>query len=52
AYTVDFHQRVRAGYHALAAQEPDRWRVVDASQPWEQVQHALRQTILAALTHQ
>ncbi|MGI8928379.1 MAG: dTMP kinase [Candidatus Limnocylindrales bacterium] len=26
-----FHQRVRAGYLALAAVEPDRWRVVDGS---------------------
>jgi dTMP kinase len=28
--TVAFHNRVRQGYHQLAAQEPDRWRVVDA----------------------
>ncbi len=49
AYTVDFHQRVRAGYLTLAAQEPARWRIVDASQPWEAVQHALRQVIGAAL---
>lgn len=26
-----FHERVRAGFHALAAAEPDRWRTVDAS---------------------
>lgn len=25
------HQRVRAGYHALADAEPARWRIVDAS---------------------
>jgi dTMP kinase len=28
--TVAFHNRVRQGYHQLVAQEPDRWRVVDA----------------------
>jgi dTMP kinase len=26
-----FHERVRAGFLDLAAQEPDRWRVVDAT---------------------
>jgi len=26
-----FHQRVVAGYHALAAADPDRWVVVDGS---------------------
>jgi dTMP kinase len=26
-----FHERVRAGYLAMAAAEPDRWRVVDAA---------------------
>ena len=31
AQKVAFHQRVRAGYHALAAAEPSRWRIVDAS---------------------
>jgi dTMP kinase len=28
--TVAFHKRVRHGYYQLAAQEPDRWRVVVA----------------------
>lgn len=27
----EFHERVREGYHALAAAEPLRWRVLDAS---------------------
>ena len=29
----DFHARVRQGYLAQAAQDPDRWLVLDASQP-------------------
>jgi dTMP kinase len=49
AYTVDFHRRVRAGYLEMAQQEPDRWRVVDASQAWEVVQEMLKETILAVV---
>ncbi len=29
--TAAFHERVRAGFHAQAAADPDRWAVVDAS---------------------
>lgn len=29
-FDAAFHERVREGYLALAAQEPDRWRIVDA----------------------
>ena len=45
AFTVDFHRRVRAGYHELLKLEPKRWSVVDASQPWEAVQQDLRTVI-------
>lgn len=45
AFTVDFHRRVRVGYHELMALEPARWVVVDASQPWEAVQRDLREVI-------
>jgi dTMP kinase len=30
---VDFHRRVRAGYLKLASADPDRWAVLDATQP-------------------
>ena len=50
AYELAFHQRVRSGYLELARQEPRRWVVLDASQPREMVQSALRQVILARLT--
>jgi dTMP kinase len=46
AYTVDFHKRVRAGYLELVKQEPQRWRVVDASQKWDVVQAELRKILL------
>jgi dTMP kinase len=45
AYTIEFHQRVRAGYLEMARQEPRRWTVVDASGDWENVQEALRRVI-------
>ena len=35
--TLDFHERVRAGYRTLAEREPERWLVIDASQPSEAV---------------
>lgn len=35
-----FHERVRAGFHALAAREPERWRVIDAAQPIDAVTDA------------
>ncbi len=49
AYEVAFHQRVRRGYHRLIAEEPNRWAVIDASQPQEVVQLVLRQVILERL---
>jgi len=44
-----FHQRVRDGYLKMAAADPERWMVVDASLPeekirdiiWERVQKSL-----------
>ncbi len=49
AYEVAFHQRVRQGYHHLIAEEPQRWAVIDASQPKEIVQQAMRRVILERL---
>ncbi|NCP87846.1 MAG: dTMP kinase [Anaerolineae bacterium CG_4_9_14_3_um_filter_57_17] len=51
AYTVDFHRRVRVGYLELVTQEPQRWRVVDASRPWDVVQQSLRQEITKSAGH-
>lgn len=49
AYTVEFHQRVRAGYLELAKQEPQRWVVIDAGKEWNEVQEELRLVILGRL---
>jgi dTMP kinase len=49
AYDVEFHQRVRAGYHQLVREEPNRWVVIDANQNWESVQEDLRTVILDKL---
>jgi len=45
AESMDFHQRVRAGYLALARQDPERFRVIDAGRDEAQV----RRDILAAV---
>ncbi|HEY9721044.1 MAG TPA: dTMP kinase [Oscillatoriaceae cyanobacterium] len=42
---IDFHYRLRDGYRALAAAEPQRFVVVDANQDREAVQRALREAI-------
>ena len=49
AYTVEFHQRVHAGYLEMVKAEPDRWVVVDAGAKWDQVQDELRKAILRRL---
>jgi len=49
AYTVEFHERVRKGYHEMVKAEPNRWAVVDAGQKWEDVQEKLRKVILERL---
>lgn len=45
AYQMEFHRRVREGYHELAAQEPDRWITIDGSQKPEMVQLTIRKVV-------
>jgi dTMP kinase len=47
---IAFHERVRQGYHELAALEPQRWRVVDAERPLAVVQSDLQQIVAACLS--
>ena len=41
----DFHRRVAEGYRALAAADPDRWRVVDGSGTVEDVEALVRKAL-------
>ncbi len=41
-----FYERVRQGYHELAATEPERWVIVNANRPIEVVQADLRATVI------
>jgi len=45
AFEVEFHERVRLGYHELAQSEPERWRVIDSNQSTEMVQSNCRQVL-------
>lgn len=49
AYALDFHRRVRLGYHRLTQAEPQRWVIIDAAQPSGRVQEAIRQVVLERL---
>jgi dTMP kinase len=49
AYTVEFHQRVRAGYLEMVKAELNRWVIVDAGQKWEFVQDELKMAVLGRL---
>lgn len=42
---LDFHQRLREGFLALARQEPHRIRVIDAAGPMEAVQQQVQRAI-------
>ena len=48
AYTVEFHERVRAGYLELA--KDDRWVTVDAAKDWDTVQENLKSVLREKLT--
>ncbi|HEX3015258.1 MAG TPA: dTMP kinase [Desulfobacteria bacterium] len=43
--SLEFHQTVRRGYLALAAEEPDRFLVVDAGLPVAVIREAIRKKI-------
>jgi len=46
---IEYHERVRAGYLAMAAEEPARWLMLDATQAFDTLQATLRQVIEARL---
>ena len=45
----DFHERVRAGFLDLAAREPDRWVVIDGTQPVDLVAAAVADAVTVRL---
>lgn len=42
---LEFHRRVRAGYLEMAATEPERWFVVDATRSIASIQSAIRRRV-------
>jgi dTMP kinase len=52
AFVLEFHKRVQAGYHLLVKNEPERWVVVNANQPFKDVQRDLQKVITVKLAAQ
>ena len=50
AYDLEFHKRVRAGYHKLVEQDPNRWVIIDADQGFDQVQKQSRDILIKNFT--
>lgn len=48
-YELDFYKRVRQGYMQLISEEPNRWVMIDAGGPPDQVQAAIRRVVLERL---
>ena len=51
AYQLQYHQRVRLGYLKMAAAEPARWRIIDASQPPDMVKSRIQEVLLLFLSN-
>ncbi len=48
--TIAFHQKVRGAYLHLAALEPDRFRIIDASKPKSEVSQEIIRVMMRTLT--
>jgi dTMP kinase len=48
-HDLDFHQRVRAGYQAMATADPERWLVIDGRGPLEEVAEEVGRAVEAFL---
>ena len=51
AYQLQYHQRVRLGYLKMAAAEPERWRIIDASQTPDMVKSRIQEILLLFLSN-
>jgi dTMP kinase len=49
---IGFHRRIREGYLKMAADEPERWLVVDASQSKEKIREIIWQRVRQLLSGQ
>jgi dTMP kinase len=47
---IGFHRRVREGYIEMARKDPDRWLVIDATQPIAQIHRQIRDKVDSLLT--
>jgi dTMP kinase len=47
---IEFHHKVRDGYHELVKKEPERWKTIDASKPMTTVQTELRKVLSEQLS--
>ncbi len=47
---IDFHHRVREGYLRMAADDPERWLVIDASQSKEKIAQIIWQRVRQLLS--
>ncbi|MDQ1721223.1 MAG: dTMP kinase, partial [Pseudonocardiales bacterium] len=47
--TLEFHDRVRAGFRSLAESDPNRYLVLDASRPLAELAASIRARVLAVL---
>ena len=48
-YQLAFHERVRNGYHQLAAADPQRWEIIDADQSEKAVENEIMQRLARRL---
>ena len=48
--SLDFHNRVYEGYRELARTEPERWHIVDASKPVEEISESIWEAVTERLT--
>jgi len=51
ARELAFHKRVHAGYEELVQRDPERWAIVDATQPFEQVAADIIRHVQRVLTN-
>ena len=49
AEDIEFHHKIRGGYLELAGRQPERWRVIKALQPPEEISRQVWESLLPAL---